>query len=99
MRAKRRMIEIRVHRRDIREGVNSDCWNCPIAIAARRQAVDDVHVDTSRFSDGAGRSLGIIPLKARRWQRRFDAGFTVDPIRFTMRVPDDYFPRRSRESK
>jgi hypothetical protein len=96
MSAKRRTIILKVHRRDILSGVRADCWACPIAIVATRLAIDSVHVYVSGFTDGAGRGIGRLPYDARQWQRRFDRGDKVEPIRFKMRVPADYFPPRKR---
>lgn len=90
------VLEVRVSRSDIRDGVKGSCSRCPIALALWRALKSkfrrwDIHATSADCVELTGNMYrnatvkilaGRTPNSARKFMERFDKGHTVEPFNF-----------------
>lgn len=89
---------VKVTLRDIAKGIAMSPYNCPVALAIRRDITDDRYPIVTAKGIGFPLSMGpssddrvwVKPSKRlATFIRRFDAGLPVDPIIFRIDVPEE----------
>jgi hypothetical protein len=95
---------INVTKSDIETGQANDCYSCPIALSLLRHVKTGTVVavgiqgDAVSFRDDWYRNeeMSYMPDTAWNWMVDYDeriADATVEPIRFTMDIPDKYIKK------
>jgi hypothetical protein len=70
---------------DIKMGTWRCAYHCPVAMAIKRRFLDQ-RVIVSRTEIGVGMEHVSLPNKAIRFIERFDAGKTVKPFSFVLKL-------------
>jgi hypothetical protein len=89
-------ILVRVEELDIRAGRRENCEGCPLALAIHRALGYPVYVAGEDVGECTGdpkvlgSRLAVLPARARRFVKDFDAGRKVRPFEFRLSVA----PRR-----
>lgn len=80
------LVRIEVTSEDIACGIESNCTECPIALALRRATTRVYHVHADRIEYPLAHGGGYVPHppQVREWIGRFDSGQRVDPFGFDL---------------
>ena len=91
---------IQVTNKDKEDGIASNCYECPIALAIIRRVKPGVKIRVGAFggvvqfeysdpnSDKVYTNQSFLPGKAIDWYTDFDCGFNMRNIRFTVDIPE-----------
>jgi hypothetical protein len=80
-------VTIEVTASDIFQGRPSEAFECPVAIAAARALGKTAGLTTTSMLVGGDQFI-TVPPQVTEWITRFDTGQPVEPITFTVNVPD-----------